>query len=159
MSRCVTNFLSCCPDGSCRTGPIPDTKSGCNEAKVVVVTSVLSSYCSFKCEMSYAYKSQNKCSILRSHQNTKQIHKNCVFCHLEKLKKILNVGICILNLQLTFTFIKSPVWQGKSPATGHEPDNKKCLICQPDLMFVTHLEMRLPIHGECFSFACFFRGI
>ena len=42
------------------------------------------------------------------------------FCHLGKLKAISNVGIYILSLRLTFTFIKSPVWQGKSPVTGHE---------------------------------------
>ena len=51
----------------------------------------------------------------------------------------VNVGINILSLQLTFTFVKSPVWQGKSPATGHVPDSKKCLVCEPNLMFVTHL--------------------
>ena len=66
------------------------------------------------------------------------------FCHLGKLKTISNVGIYILSLRLNFTFIKSPVWQGKSPVTGHEPDSKKCLVCEPDLMFVTHLH-RLPI--------------
>ena len=75
-----------------------------------------------------------------SHQNTKQVHKNWVFCHLGKLKTISNVGIYILSLRLNFTFIKSPVWQGKSPVTGHEPDSKKCLVCEPDLMFVTHLD-------------------
>ena len=57
----------------------------------------------------------------------------------KKPKTISNVGINILSLHVTFTFIKSPVWQGKSPVTGHEPDNKKCLVCKPDLMFVTHL--------------------
>ena len=74
-----------------------------------------------------------------SHQNTKQVHKNWVFCHLGKLKTMSNVGIYIHSLQLNFTFIKSPVWQGKSPVTGHERDSKKCLVCKPDLMFVTHL--------------------
>ena len=75
-----------------------------------------------------------------SHQNTKQMHKNCVFCHLGNLKTISDVGTNILSLQLIFTSIKSPVWQRKSPVTGHEPDSKKCLICEPDLMFVTHLQ-------------------
>ena len=42
-----------------------------------------------------------------------------------------------------WAFIKSPVWQVKSPQTGHEPDSKKCLVCEPDLMFVTHLAQRL----------------
>ena len=74
-----------------------------------------------------------------SHQNTKQMHKNCVFCHLGNLKTISDVGTYILSLQLIFTSIKSPVWQRKSPVTGHEPDSKKCLVCEPDLMFVTHL--------------------
>ena len=85
---------------------------------------------------------QNKYSILMSHQNTKQVRKNWVFCHLGKLKTISNVGMYILSLQLNFTCMKSPVWQGKSPVTGHEPDSKKCLVCKPDLMFVTHLPWR-----------------
>ena len=45
----------------------------------------------------------------------------------------------IFGIQLNFRFIKSPVWHRKSPVTGHEPDSKKCLVCEPDLMFVTHL--------------------
>ena len=40
---------------------------------------------------------------------------------------------------MNFRFIKSPVWHGKSPVTGHEPDSKNYLVCEPDLVFVTHL--------------------
>ena len=63
------------------------------------------------------------------------------------MKTLSNEGIYSqpsTNLQI---YKKSVVWQGKSPATGHEPDSKKCLVCEPNLMFVTHLthrELRLP---------------
>ena len=50
--------------------------------------------------------------------------------------------------------MKSPVWQGKSPATGHKSDSKKCLVCQSDLMFVTHLIVSQHMRDKKIEEAC-----
>ena len=145
--RCVTNFQFYCPDWSSRTfensRTLPAGPDQYWTPKLVAVkpSSLLSHLCYQAIETSYAschahirHKTNALTQWVIKIQNK---YTKLGFCHLGKLKTISNVGIYILSLRLYF--IKSPVWQGKSPVTGHEPDRKKCLVCEPNLMFVTHL--------------------